>query len=126
MVHAKLIGMKRLLHIRKVILIPGCALAVAGCVSHHERVYTTTPPPVVVAGGETVVSAAPPPMQPETVIESPGPGYVWINGYWRWRGGNWHWENGHWVRPPHEHAEWVPPKYYHQGDRDVWTEGTWR
>lgn len=37
---------------------------------------------------------------------SPGPGYVWVNGYWIWdrRHRKNVWTNGHWIRvPQHEH-----------------------
>ena len=57
---------------------------------------------------------------------SPGPGYVWLAGYW-YPGNNnrYTWHDGYWTRPPYEGARWVEPRHdgqqyyagYWQGDR---------
>jgi hypothetical protein len=64
----------------------------------------------------------PPPPPPRVLAyrpACPGPGFVWINGYWYPDGGRYHWRAGYWVRPPHPHARWVAPRYrnhrYHPG-----------
>ena len=55
----------------------------------------------------TVVVAQPPPPPPvETVVVTPGPDYVWIDGEWVWNG-QWFWVGGHWGYPPYPHAVWV-------------------
>ena len=65
--------------------------------------------------GPAVVEAAPPPAPVETVLVSPGPGYVWVGGEWVWNGG-WVWVGGHWVLPPYPHAVWVGG-YWGRGPR---------
>jgi len=56
---------------------------------------------------------------------APGPGYVWIDGYWFADGGRYHWHNGYWTLPPYPGARWVGPRHdgreffagYWEGDR---------
>lgn len=56
--------------------------------------------------------AAPPP-RVAYVAPAPRPGYVWISGYYYPVGARRVWRPGYWVRPPHPHAVWVAPRYYH-------------
>src|ERR1700722_9466882 len=35
---------------------------------------------------------------------SPGPDYVWIDGYWYPAGGHYRWHEGYWSRPPYPGA----------------------
>jgi hypothetical protein len=58
---------------------------------------------------EVVVSGPPPQPQVETIIVSPGPGYVWVGGEWAWHG-RWVWAPGRWVYPR---------------PGTVWVEGAW-
>ncbi len=39
----------------------------------------------------------------------PGPGYVWIDGYYDSYG---NWSDGYWASPPYAGAYWVAPRYY--------------
>ncbi len=39
----------------------------------------------------------------------PGPGYVWIDGYYDPYGA---WLDGYWAYPPYAGAYWVTPRYY--------------
>jgi hypothetical protein len=56
---------------------------------------------------------------------SPGPGYVWIDGYWYPEGGRYRWHAGYWTRTPYNGARWIVPRYegghfyqgYWEGDR---------
>lgn len=88
------------------------AVALGGCV-------------VVPAGGRypqhggydtqgDVVYQAPPPPQAEVVVAAPGPGYVWIGGYWGWSAGRHMWVPGRWIlgRPGHR---WVPHAWHPHG-----------
>jgi outer membrane lipoprotein SlyB len=75
-----------------------------------ERVidFMINTPHSAFASASVQTSYAPPPPAPaETVIVSPGPGYVWIGGEWIWNG-RWSWIGGHWGVPPYAHAGWVP------------------
>ena len=50
---------------------------------------------------------------------APGPGWVWVDGYWFAEGRRWRWHDGYWTRAPYEGAVWVRPRYeggmYYQG-----------
>ncbi|MFM2082789.1 MAG: hypothetical protein RL380_1480 [Verrucomicrobiota bacterium] len=52
------------------------------------------------------VRETPPAPRGETVVVSPGPGYVWCGGEWVWDGG-WLWTGGRWCAPPRYHTVWV-------------------
>ena len=43
-----------------------------------------------------VVTVAPPALVAEVQGVAPGPGFVWIGGYWNWVGGRYVWVGGHW------------------------------
>ncbi|MGA2690771.1 MAG: hypothetical protein ABSF76_00265 [Opitutaceae bacterium] len=74
------------------------------------------------------LEAPPPPPRREVIIGvSPGPGFVWIGGYWDGGPGHYAWVGGRWASPPHGHGRWNPPHWdkgrdghYHQ------TKGEWR
>jgi hypothetical protein len=59
-----------------------------------------------------------PPPSPRVVRvlpESPGPEFVWVEGYWYPVGRHYRWHEGYWTRPPYEGARWVSPR--HDGER---------
>ena len=70
----------------------------------------------------------PPPPSPiaEEVVVAPGPGYVWVNGYWDWTGIRWVWIGGRWCYPPYPHALWVGGGWYYRGPHRYWAHGYWR
>ncbi len=115
--------MKRFMRMNAIMFVAGTVLVATGCVVHE---YGGAPEPGVAVGGEVVVNEPPPAPVEETVIAAPGPGFIWIGGFWGWNGGHWHWERGHWARPPHHGAVWVAPHYYHRGGRHVWVHGGWK
>ena len=57
----------------------------------------------------------PPPPRVVPVQVTPGPGYMWVEGYWYPVGHNYQWHNGYWTRPPYVGAHWVGP--HHDGQR---------
>lgn len=67
----------------------------------------------------------PPALRAEIRVGPPGPGYVWISGYWGWGGGGYHWHSGHWARARHGRA-WVDGRWERHGRRWVWRRGHWR
>lgn len=94
-------------------------------------VVAVRPAPVVYeqpvgAPGEVVVSEDPPAPVYETVGIAPGPGYLWIGGYYHWSGGGWVWYRGHYARPPHPGAAWIRARYEVRGGRRVYVAGYWR
>lgn len=42
---------------------------------------------------------------------APGPGFVWLDGYWYVDGGHYLWHDGYWSRPPYPGAVWVAPRH---------------
>jgi hypothetical protein len=81
------------------------------CASPSGRFYVRVAPPVPVV---------------EAAIIAPGPGFVWIPGYYVWDGVAYVWVPGRWERPPHPGARWIPPRWV--PDRHGWrfVEGRWR
>jgi hypothetical protein len=80
------------------------------------------------AGGGYVyyAPAAPPPVRVEAFGAAPGPGYVWINGYWSYGGGGYAWVPGRWERPPHRGAAWVAGRWERKSNRWAYRAGHWR
>lgn len=68
---------------------------------------------------------APPPVRYETYGPAPGPGYVWINGYWGWRANNYYWMGGRWDRAPQGRRRWEDGRWEHRGGGYVWRDGRW-
>jgi len=77
------------------------------------------------AGGAVVVEGPPPPRY-GVVGVAPGPGFVWVEGFWDLRGSRWEWAPGHWVRPPRARAVWVAPEWRHESNRWRFHKGHWR
>jgi len=55
----------------------------------------------------------PPAPRAYRVPPSPGPGYIWVEGYQYPQGGKYRWHDGYWTNPPYQGAYWVAP--YHTG-----------
>ncbi len=53
-------------------------------------------------------SSAPPPLPVYLQPPIPGPGYMWIPGYWAWDGREWYWMPGYWALPPEADLYWTP------------------
>jgi hypothetical protein len=67
----------------------------------------------------------PPALRAEAAIGRPGPGYVWISGYWTWSGGGYRWHSGYWARARRGRA-WVDGRWEQRGQRWAWHKGYWR
>jgi hypothetical protein len=68
----------------------------------------------------------PPTPRVERYGYAPGPGYVWIPGYYTWGGSSYNWVAGRWAMPPRPHARWVPGHYERRGGHSEYREGHWR
>jgi hypothetical protein len=77
------------------------------------RVVVAAPAPVIVA---PVVVAAP---VVETAPACPGPGYVWVSGYWSGYGATRAWVAGNWHPSPARVIVDAHPYYGHYG-HDGW------
>ncbi|HEY3742624.1 MAG TPA: YXWGXW repeat-containing protein [Bryobacteraceae bacterium] len=53
----------------------------------------------------------PPPPRVVRRPRMPGPGYVWVDGYWYAANNRYAWHGGYWTRAPYEGASWVGPRY---------------
>ena len=81
--------------------------------------------PTLYGNTTEVVAQAPPAPPVETVVESPGPTYVWAQGEWVWNG-TWVWVPGHWVYPPRPHTVWVAGYWRHDAYGWHRVPGYWR
>src|ERR1700747_2845726 len=54
---------------------------------------------------------APPPPRVVAVPVSPGPEFVWVQGYWYPVGNHYKWHQGYWTRAPYAGAHWAAPRY---------------
>jgi hypothetical protein len=82
--------------------------------------------PVYAEPGEVVVDRDPPAPIVEVQGEAPGPGFIWVGGYYHWYGGRWAWYRGHYAHPPHSGAVWVGPRYGVRGGARIYVHGYWR
>jgi hypothetical protein len=77
---------------------------------------------VSLAQGYVYVQVGPPAPIVETVPVSPGPGYVWVGGYYRWNGDRYVWVHGRYVR----HAgHWCGGHWRHEHRGWYWVAGGW-
>ena len=91
-------------------LLIGLTGALGACGGAHYYGYGPPPAPRVVGA----------------VGYAPGPGYVWIDGFYRPGPSGYVWTAGRWARPPYRGAYWVPGRTYYRGNRPYWQEGYWR
>ena len=71
--------------------------------------------------GLGITIGPPPPAPVYAVPANPGPGYLWVQGYWYPVRGRYVWHRGYWTRPPYAGAYWVAPRY----DGRVFYGGYW-
>ena len=79
------------------------------------------PPP-----GAVFVSVRPPVYREEVVGVAPGPGFVWVAGYWEWGGAAYAWVPGRWVARPYARAVWVRGHWHGSRHGWYWVPGRWR
>ncbi|MEZ5402475.1 MAG: hypothetical protein R2729_22560 [Bryobacteraceae bacterium] len=72
------------------------------------------------------VPYAPPPLRREYRGYAPGPGYVWVNGYWNWGARAYSWVPGRWMVPPARHTRWVPGRWVGGPRGFSFSIGFWR
>jgi hypothetical protein len=111
----------------------GASAALSGCLVLPPRPpfgYHTSSPsypqqgyPSAGAGDYAV--AAPPPAQTEVVVAAPGPGYIWVGGYWGWGGHRHHWVPGRWIIGRHGHT-YHQPRWHHHGRGWRLAPGHWQ
>jgi hypothetical protein len=100
--------------VRNAAIVAALSVSLSACVVYPARVAYAGP----------VVTIAPPAPIVETYGVAPGPGYIWMGGYWNWVGGRHVWVGGHWAAGRAGYV-WAP-HHWVQG-RDGWhmAEGHW-
>lgn len=71
------------------------------------------------------VGIAPPALPVYEQPPVPGPGYLWMPGYWAWNGTGYYWVPGTWVLPPRVGLLWTPPWWGWADGVYVWHAGYW-
>jgi hypothetical protein len=96
----------------QLLIIAALVVIATGC-----YVYARPAPGIAVAVG--------PPVYPvEGAIVAPGPGFVWVGGYYNWSIAtkSYAWIPGRWMRPPFRGARWYGPRW----ERGTYYRGVWR
>jgi len=86
--------------------------ALSACASPGYVAYRVPPPPAPMVAGP--------------VGYAPGPGFVWVDGFWDLHGGRWAWVSGAWRRPPHRRSVWVRSYWEPHGKSYRFHRGYWR
>jgi len=71
------------------------------------------------------VRIGPPPLPVYAQPVIPGPGYLWVPGYWAYGPGGYYWVPGTWVEPPEVGLLWTPGYWGWSGGLYVWHGGYW-
>jgi YXWGXW repeat-containing protein len=71
------------------------------------------------------VGFAPPPLPVYDQPIIPGPGYIWMPGYWAWGPEGYYWVPGTWVVPPTLGYYWTPPWWGWNGVAYIFHSGYW-
>jgi hypothetical protein len=88
----------------------GPAAALAWALSAAPIALFVAPAHAQVVAGVSVSAPIAPPLLPVYAQPPvPGPGYIWIPGYWAWNGTGYYWAPGTWVAPPQVGLLWTPP-----------------
>jgi hypothetical protein len=71
------------------------------------------------------VDIAPPPIPLYEQPLVPGPGYIWVPGYWAYGPDGYYWVPGTWVLAPYVGALWTPGYWGWNGIAFIWNAGYW-
>jgi len=71
------------------------------------------------------VAIAPPPLPVYEQPLIPGPGYIWVPGYWAYGPEGYYWVPGTWVFAPYVGALWTPGYWGWDGGYYNWNRGYW-
>lgn len=93
-------------------IVIGISLAASvACAAPRGRVYVRVGPPAPII---------------EARVVAPGPGYVWVPGYYAWERGAYVWLPGRYVLPPRARAVWVAPHWERERRGWFFVAGHWR
>jgi len=80
--------------------------------------------PAQVAVGISV-RIGPPPLPVYAQPICPGPGFLWVPGYWAYGPDGYFWVPGTWIEPPEVGLLWTPGYWAWVDDAYVWHDGYW-
>ena len=96
---------------RRRLLLLVLVFALSGCGATRVGIYART---------------APPPIRVEAFGLAPGPGFLWVRGYWGWRANDYYWIPGRWERVPRGRRRWDDGYWERRSDHFYWRDGRWR
>jgi hypothetical protein len=88
-------------------------------------VFLATVPLTSSAAVVVSVGFAPPALPAYVLPPMPGPGYLWLPGYWAWRATGYYWVPGFWSRAPAPGLLWTPGYWGWAGGAYCWHAGYW-
>src|SRR5215831_9252671 len=94
-------------------------------ISASLAVGALTLPTAAIAQIELTVMIAPPPIPVYEQPQIPGPGYLWVPGYWSYGPYGYFWVPGTWVEPPAVGLLWTPGFWGWSEGFYVWNPGYW-
>ncbi len=71
------------------------------------------------------ITLAPPALPIYEQPAVPGPGYLWVPGYWAWSDDGYYWVPGTWVLPPQAGFLWTPGYWGWVNGAYMWNAGYW-
>jgi hypothetical protein len=71
------------------------------------------------------ITVEPPELPVYDQPELPGPGYIWVPGYWAWGDDGYFWVPGTWILPPAVGLLWTPGYWGFRDGIYVWNAGYW-
>lgn len=71
------------------------------------------------------VGIAPPALPVYAQPPLPGPGYLWVPGYWAWGDAGYYWVPGYWSEPPQAGLLWTPAWWGWENGAYLWHAGYW-
>ena len=101
------------------------------CASVAALIFGAAPIGVFILPAQAQVEAsvtagiAPPLLPVYAQPPIPGPGYLWIPGYWAWSGYEYYWVPGYWALPPAADLYWTPPYWAWNDGQYVFYAGYW-
>jgi hypothetical protein len=104
--------------IRNIALASAAALSVAAAPVAQARAEA----PVFVG---VSVGFAPPVLPVYQQPALPGPGYLWVPGYWAWGDAGYYWVPGYWSQPPQVGVLWTPAWWGWSGGAYLFHAGYW-
>ena len=71
------------------------------------------------------IRTAPPPLQVYDQPPCPGPGYLWVPGYWAYSASGYFWVPGMWELAPRAGWMWTPGYWSWSDGEYIWHQGYW-